>query len=371
MSQKAPNGDATGASEEQTKLTESMCMICQESSSIYLLSCCGHPLCESCFEGIRQHHDGKKEPPMCPSCKKPITALLPNGDATRAEKRAAIAARVTKAREERANQALMEQFVSMFMESAKDVTKKVTEIMEKPQKIPKCTQGAIFCSFRNLLKKKWTYLPDFCQEFGQTFRDSKSEFAEGSGPWQNLVGCWDFQATHLLAIKEWHDTLPKGTVLLDPCAGKGLLAACLNVFGIPVVCNDIESQQSPFVTDMSTMDGIQFMKSYIAANPETPVAIVLSWAPQKGHPGEHFSEAIFRFAHTTMNVLAVIHISEGWMGGVPGGRVGCTDTVEALVFKAEHFQTILDLPREYPPQWKNDCGIPIDDHLTINVPKRD
>ena len=153
-------------------------------------------------------------------------------------------------------------------------------------------------------------------------------------------------------------------------AGKGLLAACLNVFGIPVVCNDIESQQSPFVTDMSTMDGIQFMKSYIAANPETPVAIVLSWAPQKGHPGEHFSEAIFRFAHTTMNVLAVIHISEGWMGGVPGGRVGCTDTVEALVFKAEHFQTILDLPREYPPQWKNDCGIPIDDHLTINVPKR-
>jgi hypothetical protein len=116
---------------------------------------------------------------------------------------------------------------------------------------------------------------------------------------------------------------------MDPSSGKGLLAACLNVFGIPVVCNDIESQESPFVTGMSTMDGIQFLESYIAANPETPVAIVLSWAPQKGHPEEHFSEAIFRFAHATRNVLAVIHISEGWMGGVPGGRVGCTDTVEA------------------------------------------
>jgi hypothetical protein len=157
---------------------------------------------------------------------------------------------------------------------------------------------------------------------------------------------------------------------MDPCAGKGLLAACLKVFGIPVVCNDIESQESPFVTGMSTMDGIQFLESYIAANPETPVAIVLSWAPQKGHPGEHFSEAIFRFAHATRNVLAVIHISEGWMGGVPGGRVGCTDTVEALVFKADNFQTILDLPREYPAPWVKNDGIPIQDRLTINVPKR-
>jgi hypothetical protein len=119
------------------------------------------------------------------------------------------------------------------------------------------------------------------------------------------------------------------------------------------------------------MDGIKFLGSYIAANPETPVAIVLSWAPQKGHPGEHFSEAIFRFAHATRNVLAVIHISEGWMRGVTGGQIGCTDTVEALVFKAENFHTILDLPREYPPQWSFDGGMPIDDHMTINVPKRD
>jgi len=379
MSQKAPNGDATGASKEQERCTMQMCMICREPTSS-LLSCCGHPQCKSCFEKITQLHETK--PPICPNCQMPIPAFLPNGDATgaseeeikrlrRAEKRAEIATRVAKAREDQVDQALMEQFVSMFVQGAKSVTQKFEEIGKNPQKVSKGTQGAIFREFRNLLKKPWASLAEFCQEFGQTFRDFQSEFAEGSSPWQHLVGCWDFQATHLLAIKEWYDTLPKGTVLLDPSAGKGLLAACLKVFGIPVVCNDIESQESPFVTDMSIMDGIQFLESYIAANPETPVAIVLSWAPQKGHPGEHFSEAIFRFAHATRNVLAVIHISEGWMGGVPGGRVGCTDTVDALVFKADNFQTILDLPREYPPQWSYDGGMPIDDHLTINVPKRD
>ena len=178
----------------------------------------------------------------------PILALLPNGDATgaseeeikklrRAEKRAEIAARVAKAKED---QALMEQFVSMFVQGAKSVTKKFEDIGKNPQKVPKGTQGAIFRAFRNLLARPWESPEKFCQEFGQTFKDFQSEFAEGSGPWQNLVGCCDFQATHLLAIKEWYDTLPKGTVLLDPSSGKGLLAACLNVFGIPVVCNDIE-----------------------------------------------------------------------------------------------------------------------------------
>jgi hypothetical protein len=91
---------------------------------------------------------------------------------------------------------------------AKDETEKVTKIIKNPQKIPKGTQGAIFRAFRNLLKKSWASLAEFCKEFGQTFKDSKSEFAEGSGPWQHLVGCWDFQA-------EWYDTLPKGTVLLE------------------------------------------------------------------------------------------------------------------------------------------------------------
>ena len=348
------------------------CMICQESSST-VSSCCGHPLCKSCFEGTK--------PSICPNCIKPITALVPilqpGGDATgaseaekRAKKRAEIEARVAKARKEQAAQALMEQFVSMFGQGENSMPETFKERQKTRQKIPKGTQGAISCAFRNLLARPWESPEKFCQEFGQTFNDFQSEFVEGSGPWQHLVGCWDFQATHLYAIKEWYDTLPKGTVLLDPCAGKGLLAACLKVFGIPVVCNDIESQESPFVTGMSTMDGIQFLELYIAANPETPVAFVLSWLPQRGHPGEHLSEAILRLAHSTRNVLAVIHISEGWMGGVPGGQIGCTDTVEALVFKAEHFQTILDLPREYPPQWVKNDGIPIQDHLTINVPKR-
>ena len=83
MSQKAPNGDATttGASKER-------CMICPKPSSS-LLSCCGNPLCKSCFEEITQLRDDKKKPPICPNCQKPITALIPivpilqqDGDAT-------------------------------------------------------------------------------------------------------------------------------------------------------------------------------------------------------------------------------------------------------------------------------------------------
>jgi hypothetical protein len=126
----------------------------------------------------------------------------------RAEKRAEIAARVAKAREEQVDQALMEQFVSMFVQGAKSVTEKFEKIGKNPQKVPKCTQGAILRAFRNLLARPWDSPQLFCQEFGQTFRDSKSEFAEGSSPWHHLVGCWDFQA-------KWYDTLPKGTVLLE------------------------------------------------------------------------------------------------------------------------------------------------------------
>ncbi len=83
MSQKAPNGDASG---NQTELTESMCRICQKPRSD-LLSCCGRPLCKSCFEGIIQLD--KAKPPICPNCRKPIMRLIPivpilkpNGDAT-------------------------------------------------------------------------------------------------------------------------------------------------------------------------------------------------------------------------------------------------------------------------------------------------
>jgi hypothetical protein len=154
-----------------------------------------------------------------------MSQKAPNGDATgasekeikkvRAEKRAEIAAIVAKAREDQADQALMEQFVSMFVQSAKSSTQHIEDRKKTRQKIPKGAQGAISRAFRNLLKKPWASLAEFCQEFGQTFKDSKSEFVEGSGPWQYLVGCWDFQATHLCAIKEWYDTLPKGTVLLE------------------------------------------------------------------------------------------------------------------------------------------------------------
>jgi hypothetical protein len=58
----------------------------------------------------------------------------------RAEKRAEIAARVAKAREEQVDQALMEQFVSMFVQGAKSVTEKFEKIGKNPQKVPKCTQ---------------------------------------------------------------------------------------------------------------------------------------------------------------------------------------------------------------------------------------
>ena len=80
MSQKAPNGDATGASKEQEKEQEQctipMCIICRKSTS-YLLSCCGYPLCKSCFDGIIQHYADKTKQPICPSCREPIMALIP------------------------------------------------------------------------------------------------------------------------------------------------------------------------------------------------------------------------------------------------------------------------------------------------------
>jgi hypothetical protein len=103
----------------------------------------------------------------------------------------------------------------MFVQGAKAVTQKFEDIGKNPQKVPKGTQVAILREFRKLLARPWESPEKFCQVFGQTFKDSKSEFAVSSGPWQHLVGCWDFQATHLLAIKKWHDTLPKGTVLLE------------------------------------------------------------------------------------------------------------------------------------------------------------
>jgi hypothetical protein len=327
-----------------------------------------------CFDSINQQSDGKTKSPSCPFCLEPIRQLCPivplSKEQTRAMKRAEIAAQVALARQKKAEEAMMDQFVSMFAQAARSMTQDLKKMSKNPKKVPKGAMGAIVCGLRNLLKKQWSTNAEFCQEFGKTYIEYQSEFAEGPGPWQKLVGCWDFQPSHLLAIKEWCDILPKGIVFLDPCSGKGLLAACLKVFGIPVVCNDIESQDFKFVPEISIMDGIDFLNLYIATNPKTPVAIILSWAPQKGHTGEHLSETIFRFAHATKNVLAVIHISEGWIGGVQGGRIGCTDTVEALVFKEENFQTILDIPREYQPQWKHDAGMPINDHLTINVPRR-
>ncbi len=81
MSQKALNGVATP-----------VCMICQKPTS-YLLSCCGHPLCESCFDEIKQHYADETKRSICSNCRKPITALIPivpilkpNGDATGASK---------------------------------------------------------------------------------------------------------------------------------------------------------------------------------------------------------------------------------------------------------------------------------------------
>jgi hypothetical protein len=112
------NGSAEGSAEGSAKASNE-CIMCEEPTS-YLLCCCGLPLCKSCFEGITQLRDDKTKPPMCPSCKKPIKALIPivpilqqDGDATgasedeikriqaekRAEKRAEIAGRVAKARQ--------------------------------------------------------------------------------------------------------------------------------------------------------------------------------------------------------------------------------------------------------------------------------
>jgi hypothetical protein len=376
MSQKAPNGDATGASEEQ-------CMICQKTTS-NLLSCCGNPLCKSCFEGITQLRDDKKKPPICPNCQKPITALIPivpilqqDGDATGAsedeikriqaeklaKKRAEIAARVAKARQE---QEQMKQLVSIFSNFETALSSYVAE-NPRLQRIHE-----VRASLKRNLDDPTSTPEKFLERMDQACNEAQKEFAADWKLWQHEIACWDFNPKQLLQILEQMRKLPPGTPILSPLSGRGFLEACLQRLGLVVICNDLEKPADGFTfvdaSQISQRDGLDFLRSYHAGNPDTPFAILVSWAPQKGHPGSEISEKIFRFASECPTSVGVFHISEG---NQDDGNYGCTDTEEAFVVIEEHFNRLWRVNRQKPIWKKTDPShLDIADYLSWRVPRR-
>lgn len=291
----------------------------------------------------------------------------PLTDAQRAAKRAEIAERVAIARRQKAEEdAGIEMACSFFGAVADSFA-----LPKNPQTMPPRVAKAIRRQLKQVLEREYVLFDDFCEDMRKLYLDLQSEYDESPGLWQHLVSCWDAQPEHLWAMKQWHDSSPKGTVLLDPCAGNGFLAACLQKMEIPVVTNDFEQQDFSFSSgETSRMDGRDFILNFIAKNPGVPVAIVLSWAPQEGHSGSELSRAIFQLANEIDTVQGVIHISEGRIDRRPGGMIGCTDTEEALDYKEANFTDVVFREREYPPQWRIGALMPIKDALSIAVPNR-
>jgi hypothetical protein len=242
---------------------------------------------------------------------------------------------------------------------------------KNPLTMPPRVKKAIRRQLKQLFEREYASFEEFCKQMKKDYIDLQSEYDESPGDWQHLVSCWDFQPEHLWAIKQWYDSLPKGTVLLDPCAGKGFLAACLQKSGITVVTNDFEEQEFSFSScETSRLDGRTFVLNFIAKNPGVPVAVLISWAPQEGHSGSDLSRGLFQLANEIDTVQGVIHISEGRIDRRPGGMIGCTDTEEALQYKEANFTDVVFMEREYPPQWRIGALMPIKDALSIAVPNR-
>jgi hypothetical protein len=166
--------------------------------------------------------------------------------------------------------------------------------------------------------------------------------------------------------------LPPGTPILSPLSGRGFLEACLKKLGLVVICNDINRPADGFTfvdaSQMSQRDGLDFLRSYHAGNPDTPFAILVSWAPQKGHPGSEISEKIFRFASECPTSVGVFHVSEG---NQDDGNYGCTDTEEAFVVIETKFDRVWRVNRK-PPIWKktDPSHADIADYLSWRIPRR-
>jgi hypothetical protein len=357
MSEKAQNG------------VESGCKICQGSTS-HLLICCGNPICIGCFGSINQQSDGETKSPLCPFCRKPNSQLCPieplSTEQIRAMKRAEIAAKVALARQKQAEEAMLEQFVSMFGA----LGTALSSCSAANPRLPRIRN--IRESFKRILDDQTLTQEEFLYTMNQAYNEAQKEFETDCGLWQLKVSCWDFNIKQLQHICAEMLKLPPGTPILSPLAGRGFLESCLQRFGLVVICNDIENPADEFTfvdaAQMSCRDGFDFLKSYHAEHPDIQFAILVSWAPQKGHLGSEISEKIFTFASDCPKSVGVFHVSEG---NQDDGNYGCTDTEEAFAVIEAKFTRVLKIPRQRPIWKKTDPShADIADYLSWRVPRR-
>lgn len=292
-----------------------------------------------------------------------------SGGAVRDQKRSVIEAKVAAAREKmEAEKAMLEQFVSMFGA----LGPALSSCSAANPRLPRIRD--IRASLKRILADQTLTSEQFLEMMNQAYNEAQTEFATDCGLWQREVSCWDFNIKQLqqIHVQMQMQKLPSGTPILSPLAGREFLEACLQRLGLVVICNDIEKPEDGFTfvdgEQMSCGDGLDFLRSYQAKHPDTQFAILVSWAPQKGHLGSEISEKIFRFASECLTSVGVFHVSEG---NIDDGNYGCTDTEEAFAVIETNFTRMWKIPRQRPIWKKTDPShADIADYLSWRVPRR-
>lgn len=289
-----------------------------------------------------------------------------SGGAVRDKKRSVIEAKVAAARRKmEAEKEILEQFVSMFgalgtaLSSCDGANPRLQRIHEAR------------ASLKQILDDPTLTPEQFLERMNQAYHEAQKEFASDCGLWQHKITCWDFNSKQLLQILEQMKKLPHGTPILSPLSGLGFLEACLQRLGLVVICNDLKMPADGFTfvdgAQMSQRDGLDFLLSHHAGHPDTQFAILVSWAPQKGHPGSEISEKIFRFASMCPTSVGVFHVSEG---NQDDDNYGCTDTKEAFDVIEAKFDRVWKIFRQ-PPIWKKQdpSHADIADYLSWRIPR--
>jgi hypothetical protein len=227
-------------------------------------------------------------------------------------------------------------------------------------------------SLKQILDDDTLTLEQFNERMNQAYNEAQNEFEDDCKLWQHKISCWDFNPKQLLQIIEQMKKLPPGTTILSPLAGLGFFEECLQRIGLVVICNDFEKPTDGFTfvdgAQLSQRDGLDFLRSYHAEHPDTPFAILVSWAPQKGHPGSEISAKIFRFASECPTSVGVFHVSEG---NQDDGNYGCTDTEEAFAVIEAKFDRVWRVNRNRPIWKKSDPShADVADYLSWRVPRR-
>jgi hypothetical protein len=227
-------------------------------------------------------------------------------------------------------------------------------------------------SLKQILDDQTLTHQQFLERMNQAYNEAQKEFVADQKLWQHEVSCWDYNPKQLLQILEEMRKLPPGTPILSPLCGRGFLEACLQRLGLTVICNDLNMPDDEFTfvdaSQMSQRDGLDFLRSYRDEHPDTLFAILVSWAPQKRHPGSEISEKIFRFASECPTSVGVFHVSEG---NQDDDNYGCTDTKEAFDVIEAKFDRVWRVNRQRPI-WKkkNPSHADIADYLSWRVPRR-